>query len=165
MKILWIFFGGSSLYFRFISMHFRVFPYSGARYYRYTDKSRYDLKKIRIAVRFGCIGTLGNLRQVPYISVKSFTFYGKITFLGLISFFDSIKTITKVQFYILKTVPRFYVNKNNYLGKNNQHSLRSLSYHKKMAASDEFSICKNAKGKSSVWQHFGLIKRPGDDSI
>ena len=31
-----------------------------------------------------------------------------------------------------------------------------------MAPSDEFSICKNAKGKSSVWQHFGLIKRPGE---
>ena len=30
-----------------------------------------------------------------------------------------------------------------------------------MADPDDFSICKNAKGKSAVWEHFGLIKRPG----
>ena len=54
------------------------------------------------------------------------------------------------------------MNKNNYLAKNNQHSLQSLSDHQNMAVPDEFSICKNAKGKSLVLQHFGLIKRPGE---
>ena len=37
----------------------------GARYYRYTDKPRCGLEKIRIAIRFGRIGSLGNLRQFP----------------------------------------------------------------------------------------------------
>ena len=34
----------------------------GARYYRYTDKPRCGLEKIRIAIRFGRIDSLGNLR-------------------------------------------------------------------------------------------------------
>ena len=54
------------------------------------------------------------------------------------------------------------MNKNSYLAKNNQHSLRSLSYHQNMVAPNDISICKNAKEKSPVWQHFGLIKRPGE---
>ena len=31
-----------------------------------------------------------------------------------------------------------------------------------MADPDDFSIFTNAKGKSAVWEHFGLIKRPGE---
>ena len=34
----------------------------GARYYQYTDKPRCGLEKIRIAIWFGRIGSLGNLR-------------------------------------------------------------------------------------------------------
>ena len=40
----------------------RTITIRGARYYRYTDKPRCGLEKIRIAIWFGRIGSLGNLR-------------------------------------------------------------------------------------------------------
>ena len=44
------------------SNHFLWLYSRGVRYYRYTDKPRCGLEKIRIAIRFGRIGSLGNLR-------------------------------------------------------------------------------------------------------
>ena len=46
---------------------------SGVQYYQYTDKSRYVLKKICIAIRFCCIGSLGNIRTFPCMSGKCCT--------------------------------------------------------------------------------------------
>ena len=46
----------------FLIFYLYCFDIRGARYYRYTDKPRCGLEKIRIAIRFGRIGSLGNLR-------------------------------------------------------------------------------------------------------
>ena len=46
---------------------------SAAPYYRYTDKSRYGLKKIRIAIRFCCISSLGTIPMFLCMSGKCCT--------------------------------------------------------------------------------------------